>query len=308
MRGKIGNDISVYNCEDRIIKENKSVSDLPRISVIIPTRNRANYLKRGLDKILESDYPNLEIIIIDGASTDDTVQLLKSYGTRITKWVSEPDGGEYFAVNKGLNFATGEIIKFMSDDDILLPQSLGIAGRYFLEHHDIDVVFGQQKWYVSTPSMNVLIYDKLITDERSITPRNWIRRSRNVPSHIASFIRKHVIDEVGGMSEVYWPGDVEFWARVAKHGAKMVLLPDHFVDYYLTGENAVTNKARQCQTIFYHTAKLHGNMADVIYVLLTKVLVFEVTNPFRMIAHALGWHPLRWWFNIKAEKQKVVEK
>ena len=193
----------MYNNGDRIIKENKSLSDLPRISIIIPTRNRANYLKRGLDKILESDYPNLEIIIIDGASTDDTVPLLKSYGNRITKWVSEPDGGEYFAVNKGLNFATGEIIKFMSDDDVLLPQSLGIAGKYFLEHHDIDVVFGQQKWYVSTPQANVLVYDKIITDERSITLRNWIRRSMDVPSHIASFVRKRVIEEVGGMSEVY---------------------------------------------------------------------------------------------------------
>jgi glycosyltransferase involved in cell wall biosynthesis len=283
------------------------MADLPKISIIIPTRNRARYLKRGLDSILESDYPNLEIIIIDGASSDDTVQLLKSYGNKITKWVSEPDGGEYFAVNKGLNIATGEIIKFMSDDDVLLPQSLGIAGRYFLEHCDIDVVFGQQKWYVSTSSKNVLVYDKLITDERSITPRNWILRSRNVPSHIASFIRKHVIDEVGGMSEVYWPGDVEFWARVSKYGVKMALLPDHFVDYYLTGENAVTNKARQCQTIFYHTARLHGNMADVIYVLLTKVLLFEITNPLRMVAYTLGLHPLRWWLSMRTSgKRKTV--
>jgi len=283
------------------------VADLPKISVIIPTRNRAKYLKRALDKILESDYPNLEIIVVDGASTDGTVQLLKTYGNRITKWVSEPDGGEYFAVNKGLNFATGEIIKFMSDDDVLLPSALGIAGRYFLEHPDVDVVFGQQKWYVSTPQANVIVYDKPITDERCLTPRNWIRRSCNVPSHIASFIRKRVIDEVGSMSEVYWPGDVEFWARVARHEAKMALLPDHFVDYYLTGENAVLTKARKCQTIFYHTARLHGNMADVLYVLLAKVLVFEITNPLVIAAHLLGLHPLRWWLSMKVKRQKKGE-
>jgi glycosyltransferase involved in cell wall biosynthesis len=276
--------------------------DLPRISIIIPTRNRARYLKHGLDSILESDYPNLEIIIIDGASSDDTVQLLKSYGHKITKWVSEPDGGEYFAVNKGLNFATGEIIKFMSDDDVLLPSALGIAGRYFFEHPDVDVVFGQQKWYITTPSKNVLVYDKLITDDRSITPRNWIRRSMDVPSHIASFVRKRVIEKVGGMSDVYWPGDVEFWARVAKHGAKMALLPDHFVDYYLTGENGVTTRARQCNVIFYHTARLHGNMADVLYVLFVKLLMFEITNPLRIAAHILGLHPLRWWLSMKAKK------
>ena len=276
--------------------------DLPKISVIIPTRNRARSLKRVLDKILESDYPNLEIIVIDGASTDDTVQVLKSYGNRITKWVSEPDGGEYFAVNKGLNFAKGEIIKFMSDDDVLLPHAFGIAGRYFLANPDVDVVFGQQKWYVSTPAKTFLVYDKPITDVRCLTPRNWIRRSYDVPSHIASFIRKSVIDEVGGMSTAYWPGDVEFWARVARHGAKMALLPDHFVDYYLTGENGVMTRSRQCQTILYHTARLHGNLADVLYVVVAKLLVFEITNPIAMAAHALGVHPLRWWFNMKKSR------
>jgi glycosyltransferase involved in cell wall biosynthesis len=283
------------------------MSDLPKISIIIPTRNRAHYLKRALDKILESDYPNLEIIVIDGASTDDTVQVLKAYGNRIAKWLSEPDGGEYFAVNKGLTFATGEIIKFMSDDDVLLPRSLGIAGRYFLAHPDVDVVFGQQKKYVSTPEKNILIYDNPISDERSLTPRNWIRRFRYVPSHIASFIRKRVIDEVGGMSTEYWPGDVEFWARVACRGAKMIILPDHFVDYYLTGENAVLAQARKCQTIFYHTARLHGTMTDVLYVLVAKLLVFEITNPIVMAAHALGLHPLRWWFNMKSKKRRKTK-
>jgi glycosyltransferase involved in cell wall biosynthesis len=282
------------------------MSDLPKISIIIPTRNRAQHLKRGLDSILQSDYPNLEIVVVDGASTDDTVQVLKSYGPRIAKWVSEPDGGEYFAVNKGLAFVTGEIIKFMSDDDVLVPQALGIAGLYFLANPDVDVVFGQQKWYASTPTANVLVYDRLITDERSLTPRNWIRRSRYVPSHIASFIRKRVIDEVGGMSTEYWPGDVEFWARVARHGAKMVILPDHFVDYYLTGDNGVITRARQCQTIFYHTARFHGNFSDVLYVLVAKVLVFEITNPLVIAAHALGLHPLRWWFRMKRKMQKNI--
>ncbi|MGO9139571.1 MAG: glycosyltransferase family 2 protein [Syntrophales bacterium] len=274
------------------------------ISIIIPTRNRARYLKRALDKILESDYPNLEIVVIDGASTDDTVEVLKAYGNRITKWVSEPDRGEYFAVNKGLTFATGEIIKFMSDDDVLLPRALDIAGQYFLANPNVDVVFGQQKWYVSTPTADVLVYDKPISDERSLTPRNWIRRSIAVPSHIASFIRKRVIDEVGGMSTEYWPGDVEFWARVARNGAKMVLLPEYFVDYYLTGENGILKKSRKCETIFYHTARLHGNIADVLYVLVAKMLVFEITNPIVMAVHALGLHPLRWWFSMKTKKKR----
>ncbi len=286
------------------------MTDLPKISIIIPTRNRARYLRRGLDSILQSDYPALEIIVIDGASADDTVEVLKAYGDRITKWVSEPDGGEYFAVNKGLACATGEIIKFMSDDDVLLPRALGIAGRYFLEHPEVDAIFGQQKCYVSTPRADILIDDRPVLDPRSLTPRSWIRRGRRVPSHIASFIRKRVIDEVGGMSTAYWPGDVEFWARVSSHGARMVLLPDHFVDYYLTGENGVMTRARKCQTILYHTARLHGTPADVAYVIFAKLLPFEILNPLRMAFHAIGFHPLRSWLisRVKQQERAVTER
>ncbi len=278
------------------------MSDLPGISIIIPTRNRAKYLKRGLDKLLESDYPNLEIIVMDGASTDETVPLLKAYGDRLTKWVSERDGGEYDAANKGVAFATGEIIKFMSDDDVLMPDAMEKAGRYFLAHPDVDVVFGQQKVYSSTPEGDILVYDKPILDARSLELRNWIRRSRKAPSNIASFIRRRVLDEVGGMSTTIWPGDVEFWARVARHGAKMALLPDHFVDYYLTGENGVMTQRRRCQTVFYHTARLHGNWADVVYVCFAKILMFEIMNPFVWSAHKLGVHPQRWWMARKAKK------
>jgi glycosyltransferase involved in cell wall biosynthesis len=284
------------------------MTDLPKISIIIPTRNRARSLKHGLDKILESEYPNLEIIVMDGASTDDTVQILKSYGNRITKWVSERDGGEYYAVNKGLTFATGEIIKFMSDDDVLLPHSLDIAGQYFLANPDVDVVFGQQKVYLSTPDGDVLVNDKPILDECSLTPRNWIRRSIATPSHIASFVRRRVIDEVGNMSTEYWPGDVEFWARVACHGARMVLLPDHFVDYYTTEESGVITRARECQTIFYHTARLHGDMSDVFYVVFRKLLLFEILNLMAMASHAIGFHPLRRRLIKKAQKRKSTEK
>ena len=285
-----------------------NMKDLPRISIIIATRNRAQYLKRGLDKILESDYPNLEIIVMDGASTDDTVQLLKAYGSRITKWVSEPDEGEYFAINKGLSFTTGEIIKFMSDDDVLLPHSLAIAGRYFMDNPDVDVVFGQQHAYHYAPQGYVLVLNSLITDVRSITLRNWIRRSIGAPGSIASFVRRRVIDKLGVMSTDIWPGDVDFWARLARNGVKMIILPDHFVDYYLHGGNDMMTKTRQNVRGYYQTARLHGNMADVLYVFFAKVLVFEITNPIRMAAHALGMHPLRWWCNIKAEKLKRAKR
>jgi glycosyltransferase involved in cell wall biosynthesis len=283
------------------------MSAWPRVSIIIPTRNRARYLKRGLDRLLECDYPNLEVIVMDGASTDGTAALLASYGPRLTRWVSEKDGGEYDAANKGAALASGEIIKFMSDDDVLLPQSVEIASRYFLAHPEVDVVFGQQRVFQTTPHGDVLVYDKPILDRRSLTLRNWIRRSRKVPSNIASFIRKRALDEVGGFSTTIWPGDVEFWARVARRGRAMALLPDHFVDYYLTGDNGVLTQRRKCQTVFYHTARLHGSRADILYVLWFKIVLFELSNPVRALAHKLDFHPRRWWMARRAGKGPGLE-
>ena len=119
------------------------MTDLPKISIITPTRNHARYLKRGLDKILESDYPNLEIIVMDGASTDDTVSLLKAYGNRITKWVSERDGGEYSALNKGIMLSTGDYIMHFTDDDVIIPSSLRPIGEFVAGNPEFDIIFAQ---------------------------------------------------------------------------------------------------------------------------------------------------------------------
>jgi glycosyltransferase involved in cell wall biosynthesis len=99
------------------------MSNLVKISVAVVTKNRAGSLKRLLDGVLREDYPNLEIVVVDGASTDGTVELLKSYGPAV-RWISEPDNGEYFAWNKAVAMATGEILKPICDDDLLRPGAL----------------------------------------------------------------------------------------------------------------------------------------------------------------------------------------
>jgi len=96
------------------------------------------------------------------------------------------------------------------------------------------------------------------------------------------------------MSTRYWPGDVEFWARAAHAGVRMAVLPDHFVDYYLTGANGVMTRRRQCRTIFFHTARLYGDFYDVVSVTFTKVIKGELIDIAAALCHAMGFHPLRW--------------
>jgi glycosyltransferase involved in cell wall biosynthesis len=108
----------------------------PKISIITPSYNQGQFIKETIDSVLDQNYPNLEYWVIDGGSTDNTVKILKKYGTKI-KWVSEKDRGQTHAINKGLKKASGEIIAYLNSDDVYLPNSLFTIADYFMKHPDI---------------------------------------------------------------------------------------------------------------------------------------------------------------------------
>ena len=92
---------------------------IPKISIVTPTFNQGQYIEQTIQSVLNQQYPNLEYIIIDGASTDGTVDIIKKYETKLHYWVSEPDKGIYDAMNKGARLANGDFINFMNADDIV---------------------------------------------------------------------------------------------------------------------------------------------------------------------------------------------
>lgn len=96
----------------------------PRISVVTPSLNQAPFIEQTLRSVLDQNYPNLEYIVIDGGSTDGTVDILRRYESRVEHWISEPDLGQADAINKGLAMATGEICSFLNSDDLYEPGSL----------------------------------------------------------------------------------------------------------------------------------------------------------------------------------------
>ncbi|MBI3306200.1 MAG: glycosyltransferase [Candidatus Omnitrophica bacterium] len=117
--------------------------ELPWVSVVVPSFNRAHYMKRTLDSILGQDYPNIECLVMDGGSKDGTVEILKSYGNRI-KWVSEPDKGQSDAINKGWRMSRGEILTWLNADDIWqIPSAVSDAVSYLQAHPKVVVVYGK---------------------------------------------------------------------------------------------------------------------------------------------------------------------
>lgn len=119
-----------------------SLNAAPTISVVVPSFNQGRFLERSLVSILDQNYTNLELIIIDGGSTDETLSVIKKYEKFITYWISEPDNGQSQALNKGLAQATGDIFAWQNSDDLYLPGAFDAVAKVFLSHPDIAACYG----------------------------------------------------------------------------------------------------------------------------------------------------------------------
>jgi len=114
----------------------------PKISIITPTFNQVDYIEQTILSVINQDYPNIEYIIIDGGSTDGTVEIIKKYENRINYWISEKDNGLYDAINKGFKIANGEILAWLNSDDIYLPKALFTVAEIFSSFHEVNWLQG----------------------------------------------------------------------------------------------------------------------------------------------------------------------
>ena len=112
-----------------------------KISIITVTKNSDRFLQETIDSLSKQTYQNFEHIIVDGASTDRTLDIIKKNSSKIKKWISEPDHGLYYAMNKGIKLCSGDIIGILNSDDIYFPETLLTVNRYFL-NNEIDFLFG----------------------------------------------------------------------------------------------------------------------------------------------------------------------
>lgn len=114
----------------------------PLVSIVTPLYNGEKYLEETIRSILSQTYGNIEYIIIDGGSTDGSVNIIKKYENKISHWFSERDSGMYEAINKGLKIASGDILAYLNSDDIYYPDTVKIAVEYFQGHPDVELIYG----------------------------------------------------------------------------------------------------------------------------------------------------------------------
>jgi len=191
--------------------------DATAISIVTPCYNMEAYVGRTVESIVSQGYPRLQYIVVDGGSTDGSLGVLRGYGDRIHTLISEPDGGQYHAVQKGLDRATGDVLAWLNSDDIYYPWTLAIVGEVFEKFPDLD-------WLVGLPSainargQCITMASGPVAYPREFIANGWAH-GRFGP-HLqqeSMFWRRRLMERAGGL-DLRWKyaADFELWTRFAR--------------------------------------------------------------------------------------------
>jgi len=192
----------------------------PRITVVTPSFNQAEFLERTILSILNQNYPNLEYIIIDGGSSDGSIEIIRKYSDFLAYWVSEKDRGQSDAINKGFRRASGDLVAWQNSDDIYLPGALKEVARTFGEDPGYDVFYG---------NMYTIDQDDNIIHEHRYTPfsvRSLLYDGWNLTNQSA-FIRRDVAREYDFKKTLAYAMDADFFVRMGSDGKKFRFIHRH---------------------------------------------------------------------------------
>jgi glycosyltransferase involved in cell wall biosynthesis len=175
------------------------------ITLVTPTLNRASFLPPTIDSVLRQAYPGLEYWVVDGGSTDSTLDLLRSYGDRL-RWISEADSGQSEAINKGWRLGQGEILGWLNSDDLLYPAALERVAAFFAQHPEIDFVYGDCDLIDKSGNL-IQAYPVKPYDYQRLLYANYIPQP-------AAFMRRRLLEQEGWLDETLdFVMDYDYWLR-----------------------------------------------------------------------------------------------
>jgi glycosyltransferase involved in cell wall biosynthesis len=208
---------------------------LPRLCIVTPSYNTGRYIGPAVRSVLSQDYPHVDYVVMDGGSTDGTVDVLKSFGPRL-QWVSQRDKGQSDAINRG--FArTGagsgeEVLGWLNSDDTYAAGAFRAVGEFFAGHPEVDVVYGDAT-YTDTRGRHIA---------RCVHVEPYSRRRLFLYSDFivqpACFVRRRAFDAVGGVdASIHWAMDYDLWLRMAAAGCRIAYLPRVLANFRWLADN-----------------------------------------------------------------------
>ncbi len=321
-RGKFR--LSVYSWEksahsfvaacERVVTREGSLSEslpklqepLPLVSLVTPSYNQGRFLKRTIESVLTQSYPNIEYLVIDGGSNDESVEILRSYGDRFY-WLAEKDRGQSDAINKGMARAKGDILAYLNSDDVLVPGAIERVVGFFQRNPDCDMVYGNAD-YIDENDKVIGCYktadysfNRLLEDCMVCQP--------------ATFWKRRIAENVGSFDEdLNYVMDYDYWLRIAKANGDIRFLPDTLANSRLYPETkTLSARSKIFKEIFKtcrkHTGRVHLNYYKGYWHYLLHEKNSITSRVLRQIpySHAqLGWFHHKWDHRARYSLSQIV--
>src|SRR3989339_325296 len=233
--------VHAYSYSPKSLKKKISSLDNPLVSIITPSYNQGEFIEDTIKSVLNQSYKNIEYIIIDGGSTDNTLDIIKKYAEKYPKqiqWVSEKDHGQSNAINKGLKRTTGDIVAWLNSDDIYNPQAVKKIVSFFKTNSDIFFVHGQG-YHVDRNGKYIENYPSKECGYVELQPTCPICQP-------TAFWRCEILDKIGYLDEdLNYAMDYDYWIRISKK-YKLGFIPDHLASTRFYAETKTSGQSKQC--------------------------------------------------------------
>jgi glycosyltransferase involved in cell wall biosynthesis len=227
-------------------------SDFPLVSIVTPSYNQSRYIEQTIQSVLDQDYSHIEYIVIDGNSTDGSVDIIRKYAASLAYWVSEPDRGQTEAINKGWSMSHGEFIAYLnSDDTYVVPDAVRKGINFLLAHPDVAMVYGDAYTIDS---------NSRIIERQHLPDYDYVRLVRECRCYImqpATFMRREVLDSVGYLDpSLYYAMDFDYWLRLGL-SHKIAHLPEPLSHFRVHSQSkGVSTHAKNASDFVYVYDKL----------------------------------------------------
>lgn len=281
-----------------------------KFSVVTPSFNQGEFIERTIQSVLSQEGVEIEYVIFDGASTDQTLEILKRYEATDrdrVRWISEKDRGQTHAVNKGISSTSGDIICWLNSDDVYYPGTLKAVAEHFAAHPDVDVVYG---------SADHIDANDQIIDAYPVEPWDFKRMLETcIICQPAAFFRRSVVEAHGLLDEnLKYCMDYEFWVRLGRNGVKFDRIERKLAGSRMYAENKTLGSRRAVHAEINDMLKVKFKRAPdnwlFNYAHIVAEETFDRSKHPRLFVYTFGVQSVlsawRWNKSISPEMRKKV--